>query len=292
MTEIFFDEAIERARSLDKARKSHPDRQLPPFFGLPISLKDSYKLIGKDATIGITCFVGKPAARNSPLVDMLLELGAVLYCKTNVPQTMMSAETDNNIFGQTVNPANKNLGSGGSSGGEGALIALRGSVLGVGTDIAGSIRIPASCCGVYGFRPSAHLIPYGGQQSPSISGSPGISACAGPLATSMRACEWFMEIVRRAEPWKHDSTCLRVPWVKDAQEDAGRPLKLGFAVNDGCYTPSPPMETAMAESIAKLTAAGVTLVPISLPDVKDIIQDTWSLFALDGSEVSLNSLLI
>jgi amidase len=97
LTEIFFDEAMERARSLDKARKAHPDRPLPPFFGLPISLKDSYKLIGKDATIGLTCFVGKPAVHNSPLVDMLLELGAILYCKTNVPQTMMSAESHNNI---------------------------------------------------------------------------------------------------------------------------------------------------------------------------------------------------
>jgi amidase len=172
------------------------------------------------------------------------------------------------------------------------LIALGGSVLGVGTDIAGSIRIPASCCGVYGFRPSAHLIPYGGQQSPSIGGSPGISACAGPLATSMRACEWFMEVVRLAEPWKYDSTCLRVPWVKGPQQDAGRPLKLGFAVDDGCYTPSPPMERAMAESMARLATSGVNLVPISLPDVKDIIEDTWSLFALDGSEVSSNSRLI
>ena len=67
---------------------------------------------------------------------MLLDLGAVLYCKTNVPQTMMSADSENNLFGRTLNPANIKLTAGGSSGGEGALIAMRGSVLGIGTDVS------------------------------------------------------------------------------------------------------------------------------------------------------------
>lgn len=79
--------------------------------------------------------VNDPATYNSTLIDLLLGAGAVLYVKTNVPTAMMIAESVNNVFGRTVNPRNRNLTSGGSSGGESALIAFGGSRLGVGTDI-------------------------------------------------------------------------------------------------------------------------------------------------------------
>jgi amidase len=79
--------------------------------------------------------VGHPAVYNATLVDILQDAGAVLYVKTNVPTAMMIAETVNNVFGRTLNPRNRKLTSGGSSGGESALIAFGGSPLGVGTDI-------------------------------------------------------------------------------------------------------------------------------------------------------------
>jgi hypothetical protein len=79
--------------------------------------------------------VNDPASYNSTLVEMLKDAGAVLYVKTNVPTAMMIAETVNNVFGRTVNPLNRKLTSGGSSGGESALIAFGGSPLGIGTDI-------------------------------------------------------------------------------------------------------------------------------------------------------------
>lgn len=74
------------------------------------------------------------------MVEELRNLGAILYCKTSVPHTLMHGETVNNIIGYTWNPANRNLSCGGSSGGEGALISLKGSPIGFGTDIGGSIR--------------------------------------------------------------------------------------------------------------------------------------------------------
>lgn len=96
---------------------------------------------------------------NAVLVTLLLEQGAVLYVKTNVPQSLMLSETVNAVYGTTVNPFNRNLTCGGSSGGEGALIAMRGSPLGVGSDVGGSIRIPAAWQGLYGLRPSYNRIP-------------------------------------------------------------------------------------------------------------------------------------
>lgn len=85
--------------------------------------------------MGFTSLVNDPATYNSTLIDLLLDAGAVLYVKTNVPTAMMIAESVNNVFGRTVNPRNRNLTSGGSSGGESALIAFGASRLGVGTDI-------------------------------------------------------------------------------------------------------------------------------------------------------------
>ncbi len=88
--------------------------------------------------MGYVGWINKPAEQNAALVDILLAQGAVPYVRTNVPQTLMWGETHNNIFGRTVNPFNRNVTCGGSSGGEGALIGLRGSLLGVGSDIGGS----------------------------------------------------------------------------------------------------------------------------------------------------------
>ncbi|KPM38159.1 hypothetical protein AK830_g8416 [Neonectria ditissima] len=163
LTEIFFEEGIERARWLDKKLKE-TGKPVGPLHGLPISLKDSYVVEGKHATVGYIEFLKRPVpTTSSPLVNMLLDAGAVLYCKTNLPQTMMTADSENNIFGRTLNPHNAKLTAGGSTGGEGALLSFRGSVLGVGSDIAGSIRIPSLCCGIYGFKPTADRVPFSGQ---------------------------------------------------------------------------------------------------------------------------------
>lgn len=103
--------------------------------GLPISLKDNFKLKGLDSTVGIAAHIDDPADSDSPLAQLLEAAGAVFYVKTNVPTAMMIAETVNNVFGRTVNPRNRLTTSGGSSGGESSLIVLRGSPLGVGSDI-------------------------------------------------------------------------------------------------------------------------------------------------------------
>lgn len=285
LTEIFFEEAIERARELDKQKAADPDN-LPPLFGLPISLKDSFNIPGKDSTIGLICFAHRPATEYSALPSLLLSLGAVLYCKTNVPQTMMTADSDNNVFGRTLNPNNLNLTAGGSTGGEGALIALRGSVAGFGTDIAGSIRIPSACNGIYGFRPSADIVPYGGQQEPAPEGVAGIAPVAGPMATSLRSVSFLLQSVMHAQPWRFDSSCLHMPWLSNALPGNQR-LKVGLVSDDGLCTPTPPVRRTLSESARKLGDAGVGVVDLKLPDVAEAIDTALQMFGLDGSEVRL-----
>lgn len=253
-------------------------------YGLPISLKDSFKIQGLDSSIGIAALAGNPAKSNSALVNILLSQGAVLYCKTNLGQLMLSCDTDNNVFGRTLNPHNTSLSSGGSTGGEAALIALHGSVLGVGSDLGGSIRGPSSANGVYCFKPSADIVPYAGQQSPSIPDIPVVMPSAGPLATSIQACQLFMEAVMTAEPWQFDISSLRVP--HRALVAPERQLRIACLVDDKANTPTPPLRRAMEESMEKLRQAGhsVSIVDLGL-DVIALQKLVLGTFPLDGNKV-------
>lgn len=130
-TEILFEDALARAEELDR-HLATTGKTIGPLHGLPISVKDCFKIKGYDASIGVANLCFKPAEVHSALIAQLLSLGAVLYVKTNVPATLMALDSHNNVFGRTLNPANRQLTAGGSSGGEGALIAMRGSILGIG----------------------------------------------------------------------------------------------------------------------------------------------------------------
>lgn len=121
-----------------KARDEHfakTGKPIGPLHGLPVSLKDNFNLKGLDATLGFASHVGDAAQDDSALAKLIEDAGAVFYVKTNVPTAMMIAETINNVFGRTLNPLNRKLTPGGSSGGESALIVFKGSPLGVGSDI-------------------------------------------------------------------------------------------------------------------------------------------------------------
>lgn len=284
MTEIFFDEAIRRAEELDAEQASNPNAPLRPLHGVPISLKDSHKIPGYDSTVGLIYFANKPDDVYSPLAQQLLDLGAVLYCKTNVPQTMMTADSDNNVFGRTLNPANVNITAGGSSGGEGALIAMRGSILGVGTDVAGSIRIPSLCNGIYGLRPTVGMVPMADQRDVVAPGTDGVMPVAGPMAISLRTCDLFMKALSASEAWKYDDSCLHLNRWDTRLKHTN--LRIGFVRNDGMYTPWPPVRRAMEEAATKLRASGVELVELAMPDISEAVSVTYRMYSVDGCEVS------
>lgn len=204
---------------------------------------------------------GKEKVHESEMVRELRNLGAVLFCKTSVPQTLMAGETINNIIGYTWNPKNRFLSAGGSSGGEGALIRLKGSPIGFGTDIGGSIRIPACFNGLYGLKPSAGRFPYEGMVT-SMDGQNSVLSVVGPLAPSTGALRLLMRGLLSQEPWQYDPLVVELPWrdhieqqVLERIKGKGR-LSFGILRDDGQARTHPPVRRALELVVAVLERQG------------------------------------
>ena len=161
-----------RGRSLDQARAADDalaqGRSSGPLHGVPFSVKDSIEVEGTRCTAGT---VGRAAAplstADATLVARLRQAGAIPVAKTNLPDLLFAFESDNLLFGRTNNPYDLTRTPGGSSGGEAALIAARGSPMGLGSDCAGSVRLPAAFCGIAGLKPTSGRLPRTGHFPPS-----------------------------------------------------------------------------------------------------------------------------
>ncbi|KAL3457759.1 amidase signature domain-containing protein [Aspergillus heterothallicus] len=258
LSETLFEKALTRAKQLDASFRSTGETT-GPLHGLPVSLKDNLNVTGHDSTIGFTSLVNKPATANSVIVDMLLEAGAILYCKTNVPTAMMISESVNNVFGRTVNPRGRNLTTGGSSGGEAALVAFGGSRVGVGSDIGGSLRIPAACTGLFTLRPSFGRLPSALARA-CLEGQESVNGVIGPLAPTLEEIALFMSTIITQRPWLRDPKCLPIPWHPvDIQPNTR--LRIAILWTDGIVTPTPPVTRALSETAAKLEAVGHEVIP-------------------------------
>ncbi|ORY32022.1 general amidase [Naematelia encephala] len=259
LTEVFFDKALERAKYLDEYR-SRTGQTVGPLHGLPISLKDQVEVEGVNQSMCYVGFTGRKATYNSVLVEILLKQGAVLYCKTNMSQGLWFGEGYNNLFGRTSNPFNRNLTCGGSSGGEGALIGLRGSLLGVGSDLGGSIRLPASFQGLYSLRGCYSRIPYC-RTSNSSEGQESVRSVLGPLSVSLDGVKIFARAVYDGKPWTLDPWSPKLPWNEAEYHLAehggeGGQLCFAFMEDDGVVRPVKPVRRAMDITKEALIRAG------------------------------------
>jgi Asp-tRNA(Asn)/Glu-tRNA(Gln) amidotransferase A subunit family amidase len=298
LTEPLFAEAIARAKFLDEylAAQGQP---FGPLHGLPVSVKDTFDVKGVDSSIGLAYLCGKPAARNAPLVDLLLSLGCVIVAKTNIPQTLASLDSVNNIFGRTMNPINRLCTAGGSSGGEGVLVAMKGSMLGIGTDIGGSIRVPAMCNGVYGFKPSNGRLPYGGQALTGAEGTSrtSVQAVAGPIARSVRDVDFFLaHVMPLATAWGED--CTPCAWAAPSPSGPPSTLKgsgpngelvIGILRSDGNCTLLPPITRVINEvavALGSSTTHRVIVKELLTPSAWTKAQSVMSkLMGVDGAIV-------
>lgn len=270
-TEMMFESAIAQARELDKYLE-RTGRLFGPLHGLPLSLKDTHEVKGYDTTVGWVGLIGKPAAQDNVAVQQYRGLGAVIYCKTNIPQSLMMSDSYNHVFGQSVNSLNQTLISGGSSGGEGALIGAHGSVIGIGTDIGGSIRIPAVLQGIWGLCPTIGRVPNRESGKPQKYVVPPV---AGPMASSVSSIELFMDAYLSSEPWNTDPQIYPVPWRRDLAQVIKRPLRIAYIVDDGVVLPQPPVQRAVREVVDKLKSCGHEVIAWDYSSHKGAYYDLW-----------------
>ena len=209
-----FDQAKEEAKKADEAVKSQPKEQLPPFLGVPCTIKECFALTGMPNTSGLVARKDIIAQEDATAVARLRQAGAIPLGVTNVPELCMWFETYNAVYGRTNNAYDPSRIVGGSSGGEGAIISAGGSPFGIGSDLGGSIRMPAFFNGIFGHKPSGGLVPNTGQ-FPIAENEALRYLTTGPLA---RKAEDLMPILKIiAGPDGKDSGCQEIPLGDPAQ---------------------------------------------------------------------------
>ena len=205
-----------------------------PLAGIPVSLKDSIQVGGFDVSVGYSRNTGKRASEDGIMVNILKDAGAIPYVKTALPISLLSFESTNDVWGRCINPHNPDYSPGGSTGGEGALLAAGGGRIGIGSDVAGSVRVPAHFSGIYSLRCSTGRWPKMGM-STSMPGQEGIPSVFSPMARTLGDLAYFTQSMISMRPWNYDHSVHPIEW-RSAEENAvneKKKLRIGVLWDDG-----------------------------------------------------------
>ena len=279
--------ALADAAKADAARRA--GGELGPLHGLPVTIKENVDTEGVPSTIGMRARRGAVAAADAVVVQLLREAGAIVLGKTNVPQTLLSPmETTNALYGTTHNPWKHGHGPGGSSGGEGAAIAAGSSLWGVGTDIGGSIRVPASFCGVCGLKPTWQRWSNLGSNS-VLAGQEFVLSQIGPMA---RTVDDLILLMRALDGGRHAALDPLAPPVPFAEPGSVDPttLRVGFYEDDGFFTPAASVRRAVREAAELFEAAGCEVVRFEPPNVEELLYLYFRGLTADGSATLFEAL--
>ncbi|NXX18450.1 VDHAP protein, partial [Podargus strigoides] len=199
----------------DQLQKLKRQKEKGLLYGIPVSIKDHIDCKGHVSSGGMVKFLGEVKEEDSVIVQVLKSQGAIPFVKTNVPQTMINYDCSNPIFGQTLNPLNHQKSPGGSSGGEGALIAGGGSLLGIGSDVAGSIRLPSSFCGLCGLKPTGNRISTSTCSSRTFVLA--VTGMLGPMARDVDSLALCMKALLCEEMFRLDPTVPPLPFDEEVR---------------------------------------------------------------------------
>jgi len=251
-----------------------------PLHGVPFTLKDAHATAGMRTTTGFPPLANFVPQEDSPVAARLKKAGGILIGKTNVHMMLADpAQTINPIFGRTNNPWNSERTPGGSSGGAAAALAAGMTPFEIGTDLTGSIRIPAHFCGVCGLKPTEHRVPLTGL----IPGLPGprpirIMSCIGPMARTVEDLALLFAII--AGPDGHDTDVEPVLVEEMPQLELQR-LRIAFAPTFPSFPVAAEIREAGEEFAGRLAALGAVVEEAVLPQV-DFQQELASAGALIG----------
>lgn len=281
-TEVLRQEALEAAKVADSERAKGVVRG--PLHGLPVTVKECLSMKGRASTVGVRSRRHHSAERDAALVTLLREGGAVITGRTNLSQCMIYAESSNPVFGTTHNPFAKDRTPGGSSGGEGAAIASGMSCLGVGTDIGGSIRIPAAYTGIYGLMPTLDRWPLWGSV-PGIPGQESIRGAAGPMARSAKDLSLLLHAFDPKRMSALDPRTPPLPW--EAPESV-RGKTFGVLRFDGVFEPSTAVKRALDIAEKALVRAGAKTVPYNTKVLEEAAFLYLGIMSSDGGKTMRN----
>lgn len=266
-----FDEARAEADAADERVRREPADSLPPFHGVPCSIKECFALAGMPQTGGLVSRRGFRATADATAVARLRRAGAIPLGVTNVSELCMWMESDNRVYGRTNNPYDPSRTAGGSSGGEAAIVAAGGAPFGLGSDIGGSIRMPAFFNGVFGHKPTGGLVP-GSGQFPNAEGAALRYLTTGPIC---RRAEDLWPLLRvLAGPDGIDAGCAPIALGDPAAVDLRRVRVLSVEGN-GATPVAPELLEAQRRACGWLAGRGARVEPAEFPALRDSLP-IWS----------------
>ena len=270
----FPEEAMQEARKIDRAIACGEDPG--PLCGVPVTIKENVDQVGHVTSNGTQLLKDNVALSDSPVVTNVRKTGSIIVGRTNTPAFLLRWFSNNDLYGQTLNPLNKNITPGGSSGGAAAAVASGICSIGHGTDIAGSIRYPAYACGVHGLRPSLGRVPaYNASAADRFIGAQ-IMAVSGPIARSISDLEISLAAMAAPSP--------RDPWY------VGMPLRGPEYPKRAAMTLAPdgmPVDDAICSVILdaaeKLKNAGWKVDEVECPPVRAAAKVNEALWMAEAS---------
>ncbi|MGV9869978.1 amidase [Rhodococcus koreensis] len=266
-TVVLDNDAREQARDAER----HIGDPSKPLLGVPISIKDHIWMRDQLATNGSAALRDYVAPEDCGAVERLRAAGAIIVGKTNNPEFLLRSTTDNDVFGVTRNPWDLSRTSGGSSGGCGAAVAAGMGPISLGTDGGGSIRSPASFCGVVGLKPTFGLTP----KLPGFRGWPSLST-DGPLTRSVRDVGLVLDVTAGMHP----ADLLSVPspsdgWLQMARAEGDlRGVRIAYSEDFGTEPVDDAVRACFRAAVARFADSGCELVEATPPG-GDQLRDIW-----------------
>jgi Asp-tRNA(Asn)/Glu-tRNA(Gln) amidotransferase A subunit family amidase len=264
---VYPEEALKAARTAERAVKA--GRKLGPLHGVPVAIKDLTPTRGKRTTLGSYTHEHWVPEHDAAIVERLRDAGAILVGKTTTPEFAYSSFTESPLWGATRNPWNPERTPGGSSGGSGAAVAAGCVPLAEGTDMGGSVRIPAAWCGIVGLKPSLGRIPL--DILPSVFDN---ISHFGPLARTIDDARLFLRVTQG--PDERDIQSNGTPLRLTGRQPASiKGMRLALNIDLGCYAVDAEVEAAVRDAAKALVKCGAKVEEVEIPWTRRI-ADAWT----------------
>ncbi|MGI1679071.1 MAG: amidase [Cellvibrionaceae bacterium] len=257
-----FESARRRAKKLDDLAANN--QFIGPLHGLPITVKDTFKTKGLRSTAGAEELSENIPTENAVPVQRVIDAGAFVFGKSNTPRFAADIQTNNKVFGMTNNPWDVSRTSGGSSGGSAAATAAGLTAFELGSDVGGSLRTPASFCGIYTIKPSFGIVPTSGLISSLRDQlSPRDISCVGPMARSAEDLDFLLDVL--AAPTANDASAWQLelpqPTIKNLSD-----YRVAAWIDDESFPVDDTVKQKLEDTIRELEKVGVTVNRNARPD--------------------------